>query len=410
MKISSLEKKSIAILGFGVTGQEVYQVLSRNYNITIVNDKPVEGYNTLTVTEVISKAIDFDVIIKSPGVPYSHPLLQVSTGLVTNDIELTYEVINQYGLSTKIVGVTGTNGKTTTTQFISDVLNASGAKSITCGNIGQSPLLALDQNLSADYLVMELSSYQLKQVNKFKPDYGLFLNISPDHIDYHGDFSDYLNSKCNLFKNMTAADILVLEPQMVKQHPSINWPNFATYGVSEQRLKAVTTIAMPKQNYCLIFDLLSNIGFEDEFIINQLNNFKGLEHRLELVESKYPFKAINDSKATNVNATNVAIKGLNAPTVLIVGGSEKVEDYTLLNYKNPNIKQVVAYGGTREKFNFIPDLVKFEDFTEAVKYAINVTGENEILLLSPACASFDQHKNYGERGNQFKLILKGTNE
>lgn len=410
MKISSLNNKKIAILGFGVTGQEVYQALRKNYDITIVNDTPVAGYDTLTATEVINTGMDFDVIIKSPGVPYSNLLLQSSSALITNDIELTYEVINQYGLTTKIVGVTGTNGKTTTTQFISDVLNASGASAITCGNIGQSPLLVIDQNLRIDYLVMELSSYQLKQVSRFKPDYGLFLNISPDHIDYHGDFSDYLNSKCNLFKNMLATDKLVLDQTMVNQHPEISWPKFATYGVSDQRLEDVTTIAMPKQNYRLIFDLLSSIGFADEFIIHQLNNFRGLEHRLELVETEYPFRAINDSKATNVNATNVAIKGLNAPTVLIVGGSEKVEDYTQLDSNNPNIRQVIAYGATREKFNFIPNLVKFEDFSEAVKYGISITNENEILLFSPACASFDQHKNYGERGNQFKSILKGTNE
>ncbi len=410
MKISSLNNKKIAILGFGVTGQEVYKALSKNYDITIVNATAVEGYTTITATEVINQGIEFDVIIKSPGVPYSNVLLQSTSAHITNDIELTYEVIQEQRLATQIVGVTGTNGKTTTTQFICDVINNSSAKAITCGNIGQSPLLVIEENLTVDYLVMELSSYQLKQVEQFKPDFGLFLNISPDHIDYHGDFSDYLNSKCNLFRNMNSDDKLVLDYEMVSAHPEVEWPPFATYGVSGERLAKVSTIAMPKQNYRLIFDLLASMNFADEFIINQLNNFKGLEHRLELVETSYNFKAINDSKATNVNATNVAISNLNAPTVLIVGGSEKVEDYTLLDYQNENIKQVIAYGGTKDKFDFIPSVVKFEDFTEAVNYGISITKENEILLLSPACASFDQHRNYGERGNQFKSILKGTNE
>ncbi len=410
MKISKLNDKKIAILGFGVTGQEVYKALQKNYSITIVNDSVVDGFETISATEVINQGIDFDIIIKSPGVPYSNPLLKYTQAEVTNDIELTYEVIREYKLNTKIVAVTGTNGKTTTTQFICDVLNASGAKAVACGNIGQSPLLVVEEHLTIDYLVMELSSYQLKQVDSFKPDFGLFLNVSPDHIDYHGDFADYLNSKCNLFKNMNSNDKLVLDAEMVVDHPQVNWPSYATFGVSDERLASVMTIAMPKQNYCLIFDLLASIGFEDEFIVSQLNQFKGLEHRLELVDSEYSFRAINDSKATNVNATNVAIKGLNAPTVLIVGGSEKVEDYSLLDYKNPNIKQVIAYGATKSKFDFIPGVVKFDLFADAVNHAIDITKENEILLLSPACASFDQHRNYGERGNQFKAILKGMNE
>lgn len=410
MKISSLDNKKIAILGFGVTGQEVYQALNKNYSITIVNDKPVAGYETFTATEVINEGVEFDVIIKSPGVPYTNQLLVESNARITNDIELAYEVIGEHGLKTKIIGVTGTNGKTTTTQFISDVINSSGAKAITCGNIGQSPLIVLEQNLTVDYLVIELSSYQLKQVDQFKPDYALFLNISPDHIDYHGDFADYLGSKCKLFSKMDSDDVIVLDKQMTVDHPEIDWPLNSHYGVSEERLEAVTTIAIPKQNYRLIFDLLASIGFADEFIVSQLNSFKGLEHRLELVETNYQFKVINDSKATNVNATNVAISNLNAPTVLIVGGSEKVEDYTLLDYQNHNIKQVIAYGQTRDKFDFIPHVIKFEKFEDAVEHGARITSPNEILLLSPACASFDQHQNYGQRGSQFKSILKGTNE
>lgn len=410
MKISSLDNKKIAILGFGVTGQEVYKALGKSYDITIVNNTPVDGFETVTAESVIDNGQDFDVIIKSPGVPYSNPLLTYSKASVTNDIELSYELIKDMKLNTKIVAVTGTNGKTTTTQFISDVLNAAGNKAIACGNIGQSPLYVLYTSLTVDYLVMELSSYQLKQVDKFHPDFGLFLNISPDHIDYHGNFEDYINSKCKLFTNMTNSDGLVLDYEMVTNHTEIEWPQFATYGVDGDRLAQISTVAMPKQNYTLIFDLLTKLGIADEFIIQSINNFKGLEHRLELVDSNYPFKVINDSKATNVNATNVAISNLNKPTTLIVGGSEKVEDYTLLDYQNQYIKHVVAYGATRELFNFIPNVIKIENFEQAVNNAISITGADEILLLSPACASFDQHKSYVHRGVQFKQIIKGTDE
>lgn len=410
MKIASLENKRIAILGFGVTGQEVYKVLQKNYNITIVNENPVQGFSVISAKQAISEEIEFDVIIKSPGVPYSNLLLQTSSATVVNDIELCYQVINEYKLTTKIIAITGTNGKTTTTQFITDVLNKSGHLAIACGNIGQSPLFALNNHLSVDYLVMELSSYQLKQVSAFTPDYGLFLNISPDHIDYHGSFEDYMASKCNLFRNMKEGSTLVLDSQLVVSYPSIEWPIFASYGASEAVLKNVSTLAMPKQNYRLIMGLLIAVGIAPEFIVKSLNEFKGLPHRMEVVETKHRFKVINDSKATNVNATNVAISNLAQNATLIVGGSIKVEDYTLLNYQNKFVKRVIAYGQARTKFGFIPNLISFEIFADAVRYGLNHTDENEVLLLSPACASYGQHKNYIERGDEFKLITKGENE
>ncbi len=410
MKINSLVNKKIAILGFGVTGQEVYKCLSQNHDITIVNDKPVAGFEVLNVDQVRASSLQFDVVIKSPGVPYSHPFLENNSAQITNDIELSYEFIKESNLSTKIVSITGTNGKTTTTQFIADVLNANGSNAYTCGNIGQSPLLILDEHDSIDYLVMELSSYQLKQVSKFTPDYGLFLNISPDHIDYHGDFEDYLNSKCNLFANMNESQPIVLDQGMVLAYPNIEWPKHALFGASDKQLAEIDTVSMPRQNYKLIYVLLQSLNIDDSLIVHMINNFQGLEHRLELVENNLGFKVINDSKATNVEATNVAISNLTLPTTLVVGGSIKVEDYTKLDYLNPHIKTIIAYGEARSKFEFIPNVIMIEDFTCAIEKAIEITNDNQILLLSPACASFDQHQSYVMRGNQFKQLIKGKNE
>ncbi len=410
MKINSLVCKKIAILGFGVTGKEVYKCLNPEHDITIINDNPVEGYEVFTADQIAEQNMTFDIVIKSPGVPYSHPFLEQTDAFITNDIELSYEYIKDNELATKIVAITGTNGKTTTTQFISDVLNENQKHSFTCGNIGQSPLLVLEQNKDIDYLVMELSSYQLKQVNKFTPDFGLFLNISPDHIDYHGDFADYLNSKCNLFKNMDEHKPLVLDQAMVESHPEVSWPTHALFGASDKQLSDINTVSMPKQNYRLIMVLLQQLGIKNESIIKSINNFQGLEHRLELVANDLGFKVINDSKATNVEATNVAISNLTLPTTLIVGGSVKVEDYTKLNYLNSNIKTIIAYGAAAPKFSFIPNVIIIENFEEAVNKAIEVTSQNQILMLSPACASFDQHQSYVMRGNQFKQIIKGKNE
>ncbi len=406
MKINSLENKSIAILGFGVTGREVYEVLKDDYDVTIINDSVLDLDNAYTYDQFKAAGKAVDIIIKSPGVPYSHQMLVDNKhAFVTNDIELSYEVAQSRNV--KIVAITGTNGKTTTTHFINEVLVNKGCNSFSCGNIGNSPLYVLANNDNVSHLVMELSSYQLKQVDQFHPNYGLFLNVTPDHIDYHGDFADYANSKANLYKHMTEDDVLVVSKQ-VKEHLVV--PEFALTEAKEDELTAITTVSMPKQNYSLIYQLLINMGLDKSYIIEQINKFSGLEHRMELIKSNNPFTVINDSKATNVQATNVAISNVNRPTVLIVGGSEKVEDYTKLDYQNGNIKQVISYGDTRSKFDFIPNLIKYEKFADAVIEAMSLTNENEILLLSPACASFDQHQNYGERGLEFKRLVKERNE
>ncbi len=408
MKIKSLDNKKIAILGFGVTGKEVFNALSSSYNITIINETPAFGCKTISTQYVVENNIEFDIIIKSPGVLYSNPILQRPNQTITNDIELSYEYIFENKINTKIVAITGTNGKTTTTQFITNVLNKTKKKAIACGNIGLSPLQVLKDNNAIDYLVMELSSYQLKQVDKFHPQYGMFLNISSDHIDYHGTFDDYLKSKCNLFKNMNENDTLIIDENVINCYPQINWPFFSSIGASLDELREINTLTMPKQNYKLIYELLKRLNISESLIIDEINNFGGLEHRLELVMSNHKFKVINDSKATNITATNTAIKNLDKMTTLIVGGSIKKEDYTLLNYQNKFLKNVIAYGQARNEFTFIDDIYLIEDFNLAVKKAIEITMNDEILLLSPGCASFDQHKNYEQRGQVFKEIIKGV--
>ncbi len=403
MKINSLENKKIAILGYGVTGHEVHTALA-NYKPIIVNDTIVDVENSYTPASLKAAKIKVDIIIKSPGVPYSHPFLQNQQALITNDIELSYQYLQEQKSNCKIVAITGTNGKTTSTHFITEVLKSEGRNAIACGNIGQSPLLVLANNPNLDYLVMELSSYQLKQVNQFSPDYSLFLNITPDHIDYHGNFTDYLESKCKLFAN--ASENLVVDAQIINDYGSYI-PPFATSGIE---LAGINCPSMPKQNYVLIADLLVKMGISESKIVKHINQFSGLEHRLEKVNGNFDYDVINDSKATNVEATNVALSNIDRPTTLIVGGSIKQENYQLLQINNKLIKNVISYGAAKDCFDFIPNVHKYDDFESAVKAALNLVGCGELVLLSPACASLDQHRNYMERGNQFKALVKGHNE
>lgn len=398
MKFNCLEAKKIGILGFGVTGKEVYECLKDDHQLVIINDELVAGYEVYSPEEVP----DLDVIIKSPGISYDHPLLKSTKAIITNDIELSYLWIKQQKLPTKIIAITGTNGKTTTTQFISDVLNLT-YTAAPCGNIGTSPLTILNNN-NVDFLVMELSSYQLKQVDKFTPDYSLFLNISPDHLDYHHTFDDYLQSKCKLFANQSFQPLVILNEVVTKY--KLKLPESSTFGVDEVIKDQISSSTIPWVNLKLIIDLLLHIGIDLETIIKCANNFKGLPHRLELLENTKDVKVINDSKATNVNATNAGIATMTTPTILLVGGSVKQEDYRLLDSDNEHIIQVVSYGQAASKFAHIKEIVSFEDFQSSVKYCLEQIKPGQTLLFSPSCASFDQHKNYVERGLQFKNIVK----
>lgn len=402
MKFKLLEQKKIGILGFGVTGREVYDCLIADYSITIINDQLVPGYDVVLSED----APDVDILIKSPGVNYDHPYLKRTTADITNDIELSYLYIQEQQLSTKIVGITGTNGKTTTTQFISDVLGKN-ATSFPCGNIGKSPLYYLN-NFQPDYLVIELSSYQLKQVNRFTPDYSLFLNISPDHLDYHHTFADYLNSKLKLFAKQTFQPLVI--PREIVENYQLTVPVNTTYGVDDQVKGQIQSTTIPWTNLKLIINLLQVIGIDLPEIINAVNSFKGLPHRLEIVENNLGITVINDSKATNVNATNAGIATMDKPTILLVGGSVKVEDYTLLDVKSPQLIQVVSYGQAASKFAWIDNVVSFNKFADSVNYCLSVIEPGQTLLFSPCCASFDQHQNYIQRGEEFKKIIKEFNE
>lgn len=406
MIINILENKKIAILGFGKTGSEVYKVLQNDYNdILLIDDN---NDNCLTTDEALKFIDDIDVIIKSPGIDYQNELLQSFKGLVLNDIELAYLYIKEQRLDIEIIGITATNGKTTTVMMINDILNKFNYNSFACGNIGVSPLVILNSERSIDYLVMELSSFQLYKIKYFKCDYAMFINISQDHLSYHRTMLNYYMSKLNIINNMKEGTFVVgrsvLEFYRVNSD-KIDSDVLKDYNIDDEEIK-FNNLHIHEENAILSYQLLQKIGLSKEEVFKLINKFNGIDHRMESVISKFPFDIINDSKATNIHATNSAIISMVKPTNLIIGGAYKEEDYTLLDYKNENIKNIIICGDNQKNFNFIEDAIFVVTLKDAIETALEIATEGEVILLSPASASFDEFENFEQRGNFFKDYIK----
>ncbi len=398
------------IYGYGVTGQDVANVFrKKKINYFVVDDslsiETKERLNTQKISyysaqEFLEIKPEYDLIVKSPGIKYDNELIKaVSNEKIINDIEITHHLIAN--TKTKIVAITGTNGKTSTTSFITTLLNSVGYKAYSCGNIGISPIRVLDEHKDIDFLVMELSSFQLKAINEFRADYAFFLNFAPDHLDFHPDLEDYYQSKLKIIKNSPKSNILYTGEQLLGVE-SVKVCN-VIQEIPERLTHDLKGVSMVNMN--LIYQFSKELEITDEQFINALENeYSGLEHRCEYVGTKSGIKFYNDSKATNVESTRIALEQLNN-IILLVGGSDKGEDMERLNQYAKNVKQTIAYGANKDQFTLNP-IKRTENLADAFDYAIQIAQAGDVILLSPASASFDQYKNYEERGKYFKKLVK----
>ena len=400
----NLENKSILLLGLGATGKEVLTYYkNQNLSITLVDDfygkSTYEGNKVYKTKDILKMNLDIDVIIKSPGIRYSNEvLLKYNNVEVTNDIELAYYESLHRNL--KIIGVTGTNGKTSIVTLISEVLKYSGYKSFACGNIGVSPLTILDQNKEIDYLVIELSSFQLKQIDKFKTYAAFILNITPDHLDYHEDFTDYFNSKLNIIKNKPTTGNVYVGGDFMLENISCILPEYNLL-IEEESINMGLNINSIK--LVAMFLESENIDLSNLYEYLTKNN-KGIEHRIEFVTKVNDISYYNDSKATNVEASSLALQRL-TNIILIVGGSDKNEDLDLLKNYTKNVKIIIAYGENKHKFNFSDNIIYVDNIYEATDVAKKSAVRGDNILLSPASASYDQFTSYIDRGNKFKAYV-----
>jgi UDP-N-acetylmuramoylalanine--D-glutamate ligase len=384
------------------------------------------------------KVLSADLVMKSPGIPDSVPLVRQ---LVANGIPVISEIefAARYTKAV-IIGITGSNGKTTTTMLTYHILKQAGYHVGMAGNIGDS-FAKMVAEQSYEYYVLEISSFQLDGIIKFRPHIGILTNITPDHLDrYEYDFNKYIASKFRIGMNQTQEDYFVYDgddeviTEYLTKHPMKarklpysfkRQSEQGTYLENRQFVIKTANDTMEMTSDSLALEGKHNlkntmaaitaaklVGIRKEVIRESIQNFQGAPHRLEKVLKIHHVQYINDSKATNVNATYYALDSMTTPTVWIVGGIDKGNDYkALMPLVREKVKAIVCLGLDNSKIkdafgNVVDLVVETYAMSEAVKVAYKIAERGDTVLLSPACASFDLFKNYEDRGDQFKEAIK----
>jgi UDP-N-acetylmuramoylalanine--D-glutamate ligase len=365
--------------------------------------------------EVVLGADDFelldgvDLLVKSPGVPPAAPLAAAARErgvTVWSEVELGFRL-----LANPILGVTGTNGKTTTSELLGDIFRAAGKDVAVAGNVGR-PLTGLDGALSEGaWIVCELSSFQLEDVDTFRPHIAILLNLAPDHLDRHENFEDYRAAKLRIFENQTAEDVAVV-PR-----------GFGTIPGEARRIEFSLEDELPaepsipgehnRENAAAATAAARAAGIADLVIAAALSAFAGVPHRLELVREVAGVRFVNDSKATNPEAAERALSAYPPGIRLILGGSRKgipfarlakraaasgVAQAYLIGDSADEIAEALAAEGVRFTYS--------RDLPTAVKDAFRDADPGEVVLLSPACASYDQFRDFEERGERFRELVE----
>jgi UDP-N-acetylmuramoylalanine--D-glutamate ligase len=439
----NLKGKKVLIVGFGRTGEAVCTfLLQKGARIKISEQKTAEelGKNIHSWQEKgvviesgghqLQSFLESNLIIPSPGVPELQELEKAKKkGIpILSEIELASRF-----LKGKMVGITGTNGKSTTATLTHKIMTEGGFRSHLAGNIGTPLIQFADQSHPDDIYVTELSSFQLKYTETFHADVSVFLNISPDHLDWHIDFGDYYESKKNLLLKQRSKGTAILNRDDSLVWALRNLGEFRVFGFSQQsslsrgcwiqddwiiladkkRDQLMQTWEVPllgphNRENIMASALVGHVfGIPSATIKESIKNFKGLEHRLEKVVALGEVEFYNDSKATNVDATLKSLKSFDQPIILILGGRDKGGDFSQL--KEPikqRVKSVILIGEAKEKIkkslNRTVPLRKAADLGEAVRLAYSAAQPQGIVLLAPGCTSFDMFQDFEERGKAFK--------
>ena len=447
---NSLQKEQkIVVLGAGESGVgAAILAIQKNFQV-FVSDKSkiAKKYKEILINNTIdfeekkhseAKILNADVVVKSPGIPDNVPLI---LKLKDREIPVISEIefAAQFTEAT-IVGITGSNGKTTTTLLAHHILNKGGLNVGVAGNIGQSFAEQVATQNYTNY-VLELSSFQLDGVQEFTPHIAIITNITPDHLDrYDYDFNKYISSKFRITKNQTEKDFLIYDADNTA---ITNWlennktaaklipfslekelefgayvkDNTININITKDTIQMPTSTLSIKGKHNTKNAMAATMAAQllkvrKQTIKESLENFEGAEHRLENVAKIKGVEYINDSKATNVNATFYALECMDKQTIWIVGGVDKGNDYTdLLPLVREKVKAIICLGVDNQKIkdtfgNVVDIIVETAGAEEAVKVSYKLSEKGEAVLLSPACASFDLFTNYEDRGWQFKNAVK----
>jgi UDP-N-acetylmuramoylalanine--D-glutamate ligase len=449
MAFMDLSGKSILVIGLGKTGIASARFLAgKGANVSITDEKPLtelkgairelgNAYVNLEFRKYDPVSLSrVDLIIPSPGVPPSNILLVKAVNEkipILSEIEIAYRF-----LKLPMIAITGTNGKTTTTTLIGNILRKAGKKAFVGGNIGNPLIGYVEGKQDDDYVVVEVSSFQLQWIQYFHPYVSILLNTTCDHVDYHGSFEAYRMAKESIFANQGESDLAILnadEPisstlaaDMVSQVQLFSSTTKVSKGMFLENNSLVhNTTHGDREEYPLdmikipglhnVENVMASImasrycGCSPVSIISAVADFKGISHRIEFTDEKNGVAFYDDSKGTNVGAVARALETFTRPIILLMGGRDKEGDFeTLRPLVRAKVKELVLFGEARNRINdLIGGVVKTSKATtlkEAIEVAYRHSSPGDVVLLSPGCASFDEFSNYKERGRFFKDAVK----
>lgn len=436
--------KRVLVLGLARTGRETARFLAQQGADVLVSDLRSAAELQAEVNALAGLPIRYrlggqglncldavELVVPSPGVPMDNLVLQEASrrGVeIISEIELAYR-----RLSVPLVAITGTNGKSTTTTLIGEILKANGMKTFVGGNLG-APLIG-STSRNWDWGVVEVSSFQLEWVKLFRPRIAVLLNLTEDHLDRYPDLAAYGRAKGRIFAAQDEQDTAIVnrdDPRVwaMRQQPrsrvvSIGFSEVKN-GVFVERDRIVWRDGEREESFQLagvkikgihnVENMMAaiaatkTIGVERDIIQKTLDTFPGLEHRLEFVREKHGVRYFNDSKGTNVGAVEKSLASFSEPVILLAGGIDKGGDYRpLQDYVRERVRRLVLFGAAKdmiaEALGHLTETVIVSDLTAAVADAAAHAQPGDVVLLSPACSSFDMFRNYAERGTAFKNLV-----
>ncbi|KAA0548026.1 UDP-N-acetylmuramoyl-L-alanine--D-glutamate ligase [Bacillus sp. BGMRC 2118] len=440
-KITNYENKNVLVLGLAKSGFAAAKLLhGLGANVTVNDMKPLEENETARLLVELGihvvcgshplELVDEKLfaIIKNPGIPYSNPLLQKASTLqipILTEVELAYQISEA-----PFIGITGSNGKTTTTTLIYEMLKIGKKKPLIAGNIGTVACEVAQEAKRDNYIVTELSSFQLMGVQEFKPVISVFLNLFEAHLDYHGTREEYGKAKANIFRGQTENDFAVVnaDDQEVMRFAVQSKATKVYFSTKQELIEGtcisgnqlqfkgegiidVQDIALPGEhnleNILAAVAVCKLIGVDNEAIVHVLRTFTGVKHRLQFIGSVNERDFYNDSKATNILATSKALSAFTQPIILLAGGLDRGNEFDELLPYMKNVKALVTFGQTAEKLMGIARIAGIktiehvDNVEKAVPVAYKLSNPNDVILLSPACASWDQYKTFEVRGDIF---------
>ncbi|OGF52423.1 UDP-N-acetylmuramoylalanine--D-glutamate ligase [Candidatus Giovannonibacteria bacterium RIFCSPLOWO2_02_FULL_43_11b] len=411
--------KRVAILGFGLEGKSLFSYLKKeeDFEITVLDRDPkikiARGIKKVLGKSYLKNLGKFDLVFRSPGVPYNLPELKKASGRILSLTRLFFEEIKKKE-NIRVVGITGSAGKTTTATLLYKILKHAGRKVFLGGNIGKSPLDYLEKLDSGSTVVMELSSFQLQDLN-YSPDVALVLDIFEEHLDKHKNFREYFDAKSNIARHQKKSDAIIyfadnkyssaIAKKSIGKKIQVTLESAKKFGF---KLKVPGDYnyknAMAAGAAARLF------GVKRETIIETVNNFKGIKHRLEFVRNLNGVGYYNNSKATNVGSAIGGIDAFLEKKIVLAGGYNKKLDLTPLvrRLARRDIRSAVYFGVAAGELERISKLLGFSRYSKtaglesAIKEAHKISIKGDITILSPGTASFDEFSNYEERGDKFR--------